>query len=45
MILNCIEPVFWLTLIALKFMAITQFCTGEGCGVSWAIAVFSIAIL
>ncbi|KAK4236150.1 sterol uptake control protein 2 [Achaetomium macrosporum] len=34
-ILNCIEPVFWLTLIVLKFMGISSLCSGSSCAVAW----------
>ncbi|CAG9972562.1 unnamed protein product [Clonostachys byssicola] len=33
-ILNCLETVFWLTLIVLKFMGISRTCTGGSCGVN-----------
>ncbi|KAK4118846.1 hypothetical protein N657DRAFT_582838 [Parathielavia appendiculata] len=43
-ILNCIEPVFWLTLIILKFMGISKFCSGSSCGVAWVSAIVVIVI-
>ncbi|KAH6842291.1 hypothetical protein B0I37DRAFT_392918 [Chaetomium sp. MPI-CAGE-AT-0009] len=45
LILNCIEPVFWLALVVLKFMGISRFCSGSGCAVTWIITLVAIAIL
>lgn len=44
-ILNCIEPVFWLTLIILKVMGISRSCSGPSCAVTWVIMVIAVAIL
>ncbi|KAK3291516.1 uncharacterized protein B0H64DRAFT_427091 [Chaetomium fimeti] len=44
LILNCIEPVFWLTLVILKFMGITRSCSGSGCAVTWIITLVAITI-
>ncbi|KAK4099181.1 hypothetical protein N658DRAFT_498536 [Parathielavia hyrcaniae] len=43
-ILNCIEPIFWLTLIILKFMGISSFCSGSSCSVAWISAFVVIFI-
>lgn len=45
LILNSIEPVFWLTLVILKFMGISRFCSGGGCAVTWIITLVAITIL
>ncbi|KAK3305593.1 uncharacterized protein B0T15DRAFT_567482 [Chaetomium strumarium] len=44
LILNCIEPIFWLTLIALKFMGISKFCSGSSCAVAWISALLVMVI-
>ncbi|KAK4149940.1 sterol uptake control protein 2 [Chaetomidium leptoderma] len=44
-ILSCIEPVFWLTLVILKFMGIAKFCSGAGCAVTWITTLVAIVIL
>ncbi|KAK4033343.1 hypothetical protein C8A01DRAFT_19701 [Parachaetomium inaequale] len=44
LILSCIEPVFWLTLIILKFMGISRMCTGGSCGVNW-VTVLVVAVI
>ncbi|KAL2259887.1 hypothetical protein VTK26DRAFT_6271 [Humicola hyalothermophila] len=43
-ILNCIEPVFWLTLVVLKFIGISRFCSGGSCVVAWTSTVVVIVI-
>ncbi|KAL2166317.1 hypothetical protein VTG60DRAFT_2949 [Thermothelomyces hinnuleus] len=45
LILNFIEPVFWLTLVILKFMGIATFCSGNSCAVAWLITLTAIVIL
>jgi hypothetical protein len=45
LILNIIEPIFWLTLIALKFMGISTFCSGSSCAVAWISSVIVIVVL
>lgn len=44
-ILNCIEPIFWLTLIILKFMGISRFCGGSSCAVAWISTLVVMVIL
>ncbi|KAK4143080.1 sterol uptake control protein 2 [Dichotomopilus funicola] len=43
-ILNCMESVFWLTLIVLKFMGISRFCIGSSCAVAW-VGTFVVIII
>ncbi|GAB1310099.1 Sterol uptake control protein 2 [Madurella fahalii] len=43
-ILNSIEPVFWITLVILKFMGISASCSRDGCSVNWVIALFALFI-
>lgn len=45
LVLNCIEPVFWLTLVILKFMGTAAFCSEGSCAVSWLIALVAMVIL
>ncbi|KAL9947746.1 hypothetical protein D7B24_002452 [Verticillium nonalfalfae] len=44
MILNFIEPVFWLVVIILKGMGMSRSCTGGSCGVSVAVMLVALVI-
>lgn len=44
-ILNCIEIVFWLAAIVVKFMGISRRCSGGSCAVNWIIVLVAMAIL
>ena len=44
-ILNCLEIVFWLAAIIVKFMGISRRCTGGSCAVNWITVLVAIAIL
>jgi hypothetical protein len=44
-ILNCIEPVFWLAALVLKFMGIATGCSGSSCAVNAVITTVVIVIL
>ncbi|KAH6615684.1 hypothetical protein B0J18DRAFT_373009 [Chaetomium sp. MPI-SDFR-AT-0129] len=43
-ILDCMESVFWLTLIVLKFMGISRFCMGSSCAVAW-VGTFVVIVI
>ncbi|KAG7284516.1 hypothetical protein NEMBOFW57_010891 [Staphylotrichum longicolle] len=44
-ILNCIEVVFWLAAIIVKFMGVSRTCTGNSCAVNVIILLVALSIL
>lgn len=44
-VLNCIEVVFWLAAIIVKFMGISRTCTGNSCAVNVIILLVALSIL
>ena len=44
-ILNCLEVVFWLAAIIVKFMGVSRGCSGNSCAVNCIVLLVAISIL
>ena len=45
MVLNCLEVVFWVTVLGLKIQGMKIFCEGTYCSLGAAAVVFVVAIV
>lgn len=45
MILNCIEPIFWLTAFVLSAMGISTRCEGASCGIGVLLMLITLVLV
>jgi len=44
-ILNCVEVVFWLAAVVVKFMGVSRACSGSSCAVNCIILLVALTLL